>query len=95
MSGFLKGDLFEGQDSEAIDQPKQRAKESRKLSNKTCPKCGKPGNGPYSRWVKNSSGKTYSPYYYFAHRINGKLAWCYVPRETAKELLEKAEKEMP
>jgi hypothetical protein len=50
-----------------------------KLSNKRlCPRCGKPGSGPYSRWVRNSRGKRYEPYEYFAHRVNGKIKWCYL-----------------
>jgi hypothetical protein len=60
------------------------------LSNKKCPRCGKPGTGPYERWVKNSRGKRYEPYLYFAHRENGKLKWCYLGR-VKKELDNKTE----
>jgi hypothetical protein len=51
------------------------------LSNKEkklCPRCGKPGSGPYSRWVRNSRGKRYEPYQYFAHREDGRIHWCYL-----------------
>jgi hypothetical protein len=54
------------------------------LSNK-CPRCGRIGSGPYRRWVRNSRGKRYEPYEYFAHRVKGKLKWCYLGK-VKKEL---------
>jgi hypothetical protein len=45
---------------------------------KLCPKCGLEGSGPYKRWVLNSRKKRYEPYYYFAHKHNGKIRWCYL-----------------
>ncbi len=48
---------------------------------KLCPRCGKPGSGPYSRWVRNSRGKRYEPYLYFAHRENGRVRWCYLGKK--------------
>jgi hypothetical protein len=48
------------------------------LSNKKCPRCGQPGSGPYSRWVRNSQGKRYEPYLYFAHREGSRVRWCYL-----------------
>jgi hypothetical protein len=46
-----------------------------------CPRCGESGSGPYYRWVKNSKGKRYEPYGYFAHKINGKIHWCYLGKK--------------
>jgi hypothetical protein len=57
---------------------------TKQLSNKEkklCPRCGKPGSGPYSRWVKNSKGKRYEPYQYFAHREGGRVSWCYLGKK--------------
>jgi len=56
------------------------------VSNK-CPRCGRKG-WLVSRWVLNSVKKRYSPYYYFKHYSNGKVTWCYVPRDVAEALLD-------
>ena len=48
---------------------------------KICPRCGAPGSGPYARWVLNTRKQRYEPYYYFAHKSNGRLKWCYLGRE--------------
>lgn len=53
---------------------------------KKCPSCGASGSGPYSRWVRNSRGKRYEPYWYFAHRKGSRLHWCYLGRESGKKL---------
>jgi hypothetical protein len=38
-----------------------------------CPRCGKPGSGPYIRLVKGN------PYLYFAHPIgHARVKWCYL-----------------
>ena len=42
---------------------------------KICPRCGQPGSGPYGRWAKKPQ---FRPYFYFAHKINGRLSWCYI-----------------
>lgn len=47
-------------------------------SENKCPRCGLTGSGPYKRWVKNSRGKRYQWYNYFAHKVNGKIHWCYL-----------------
>jgi hypothetical protein len=52
---------------------------------KRCPRCGKPGTGPYLRWVENSVGKRYW-YNYFAHREGDKQYWCYIGK--AKKVLD-------
>jgi hypothetical protein len=54
---------------------------SPELSNKKCPRCGKHGSGPYTRWVRNSQGKRYEPYLYFAHREGSRLKWCYLGKK--------------
>lgn len=54
---------------------------------KLCPRCGQPGSGPYARWVRNSRGKRYEPYYYFAHRQGKKIKWCYIGKAN-KNLLD-------
>ena len=60
--------------------PAKKAKQS--LSNKkVCPRCGKPGTGPYERWVRNSRGKRYEPFQYFAHREGGRVRWCYLGKK--------------
>jgi hypothetical protein len=46
------------------------------VSNK-CPRCGRKG-WLVSRWF----------HYYFKHYNNGKVTWCYVPRDVAKGLLD-------
>jgi len=64
----------------------------------TCPRCGKPGYGPY---LKDIGGGR--KYYYIAHRFKDssgkwKTKWCYIPqpKEKPKELeLPKKEKELP
>jgi hypothetical protein len=48
---------------------------------KLCPKCHLEGCGPFSRYVLNARKKRYEPYYYFAHKHNGKISWCYIPRK--------------
>jgi len=52
---------------------------------KLCPRCGEPGSGPYSRYVLNPLKKRYEPYYYFCHRIEGKIKWCYIPKKMINE----------
>jgi hypothetical protein len=51
---------------------------------KLCPKCGLEGSGPYARWVLNPIKKRYEPYYYFAHKREGKIKWCYLGRLSNK-----------
>lgn len=71
--------IIEGEKETKTSQAKKQKKPQPKLSNKKlCPRCGKPGSGPYSRWVRNGRGKRYEPYFYFAHREGGKLRWCYL-----------------
>ncbi|MGD0449447.1 MAG: hypothetical protein ABSA79_00140 [Candidatus Bathyarchaeia archaeon] len=93
---FEKGDLFS--EAENLPQPENTtntdvgnscivAKEPLK-DKKLCPRCQQKGSGPYGRWVKNSSGRVYSPYYYFCHKIDGKIQWCYITREQYKKLTE-------
>jgi len=51
---------------------------------KLCPKCHLEGSGPYARWVLNPIKKRYEPYYYFAHKSEGKIKWCYLGRLSNK-----------
>ena len=51
-----------------------------KNNRKLCPRCQRPGSGPYARWVLNSIKKRYEPYYYFAHKHGKKIKWCYLGR---------------
>lgn len=97
-TSFEKSDLFS---SEALElgaetvEPENKEKVLSNESKKLCPRCQKPGSGPYGRWVRNSSGRLYSPYYYFAHRINSKIKWCYISKALIKELDNDNVKEAP
>lgn len=53
---------------------------------KQCPRCGAKGTGPYARYVLNSRKQRYEPYLYFAHKARGKIHWCYLGRESGKQL---------
>jgi hypothetical protein len=46
-----------------------------------CPKCRKPGSGYYVKSVRYAK-KTYR-YQYFAHRVEGRLKWCYLGPATS------------
>jgi len=65
------------------------ARTSGKLDNrrKVCPICGRPGSGPYARWVMNVRKKRFEPYYYFAHKHRGCIKWCYIPKKLVGEIL--------
>jgi len=52
---------------------------------KLCPRCGAEGTGPYSRYVLNSRKRRYEPYKYFAHRVGGKIKWCYLGKQRGRE----------
>lgn len=98
MSSFLNGDLFASSESLELGAEISKSKAiKRPLSNKEkkiCPRCQRPGTGLYSRWVRNPSGRVYTPYFYFAHKNQSKIKWCYVSRVLAKELLDN-EREAP
>jgi hypothetical protein len=51
---------------------------------KLCPKCHLEGCGPFSRYVLNARKKRYEPYYYFAHKHEGKIKWCYLGKLSNK-----------
>ncbi len=70
--------VVEGKEVTRYACPKKRKSA---LSNKKCPRCGKPGSGPHERWVRNSQGKRYEPYQYFAHRESGRIRWCYLGKK--------------
>lgn len=63
---------------------------SSELSNteKMCPRCGKPGSGPFRRWVANNRGKRYWAFY-FAHRHGKNTQWCYLSKKMRAEFLDK------
>jgi len=52
-----------------------------------CPKCGSSGSGLHQKWVLNWRKHKYEPYYYFAHSRKGKVAWCYIRKKAAIEIL--------
>lgn len=67
-----------------------------------CPRCGRPGYGPYLKRTRNRpGGNEYHKYAYFAHEVekpdgSTKRKWCYLgvpqPKEPTEELPNHREK---
>lgn len=88
-SSFEDGDLFCSLELGAeISKPQVIKGLLSNKEKKICPRCQKPGTGLYSRWVRNSIGRVYTPYFYFAHKTDAKIKWCYISRVLAKEMLD-------
>ena len=76
---------------QGLTQGKAALFKLKKLDNKRCPKCGRPGSGPHSRYVLNSRKRRYGPYLYYAHHFDGKLKWCYLGRPKPQDELSNSE----
>jgi hypothetical protein len=88
-------ELFEPKDSVSVFLSVPKGSDNQRKPKKLCPKCHLEGSGPYARWVLNPLKKRYEPYYYFAHKREGKVKWCYLGRLSNKVAIIATESDSP